>query len=61
MTRYLKCLACLGTGWGSPPRENRAKCRECDGRGEVPETHAWAGYVATYDFCRCPRRNRRPL
>jgi DnaJ-class molecular chaperone len=54
-------MRCLGTGWDTPPRENRAKCRECDGRGEVPETHAWAGYERTLDYCRCPRRNRRPL
>lgn len=45
-----KCMRCLGTGYGTPPRENRPVCPACHGEGDVPETHAWAGYEFSLDF-----------
>lgn len=57
--RMCRCRHCNGTGWDSPPRENRRQCRECGGRGAVPETHAWAGYERVLDYCMCRRRNRQ--
>jgi DnaJ-class molecular chaperone len=56
--RMVRCRHCNGCGWDSPPRENRAPCRECAGQGQVPETHPWAGYERTLDYCACHRRNR---
>ena len=48
--RLLKCMRCLGTGYGTPPRPDRPVCPACDGEGEVPDTHAWAGYCVSMDF-----------
>jgi DnaJ-class molecular chaperone len=50
VTKKWKCLWCSGTGWDSPPRENRQLCRKCGGEGELPEDHQWAGYCASYDY-----------
>jgi DnaJ-class molecular chaperone len=57
MTRLLKCMRCLGTGWASPPRKDRQQCPACSGTGEVHETNAWAGYCRTLDYTkgRLPR------
>jgi DnaJ-class molecular chaperone len=52
MTRLLRCLHCSGTGWDSPPCPDRKMCRECAGEGELPETHPWSGYIASYDYTR---------
>lgn len=55
MTRLLKCMRCLGTGYGTPPRAGRPVCPACHGEGEVPETHAWAGYEISLDFTKSGR------
>lgn len=58
-----RCMHCYGSGWDSPPRENRRKCRECGGEGQVPESHAWAGWELSLDFCAhnhtCPLQQRK--
>jgi DnaJ-class molecular chaperone len=50
MTRLLRCLRCLGTGWASPPRPDRRFCPACDGSGEVDENNTWAGWCRSLDY-----------
>jgi DnaJ-class molecular chaperone len=53
--RLLKCLRCMGTGYGTPPRPDRPVCPACGGEGEVSEDHEWAGYELSMDFTRGQR------
>ena len=50
MTKKWKCLRCSGTGYATPPQPNRPTCPACNGEGEVPQDHQWAGYCASYDY-----------